>query len=49
MKVSKEDIDLLAAELELRDRKAAERALRMAGGDLKRALEQYLGMGVAPA
>ncbi|GFR39661.1 hypothetical protein Agub_g132 [Astrephomene gubernaculifera] len=44
VKVSRPDIELLAAELEIRDLKAAERALRLAGGDLRRALEQYLGM-----
>ncbi|GIL65837.1 hypothetical protein Vafri_19484 [Volvox africanus] len=49
IKVSKEDVDLLAAELELRDKKAAERVLRLAGGDLRRALEQYLGLEAAAA
>ncbi|GLC37892.1 hypothetical protein PLESTB_001505400 [Pleodorina starrii] len=44
VKVSKEDVDVLMLELEIKDRKAAERTLRLAGGDLRRALEQYLEM-----
>ncbi|KAG2493109.1 hypothetical protein HYH03_008772 [Edaphochlamys debaryana] len=48
VKVAAADIELLAAELEYKDRKAAERALRLAGGDLRKALEDYLaGSGVA--
>ncbi|KXZ55289.1 hypothetical protein GPECTOR_3g425 [Gonium pectorale] len=43
VKVSKEDVDVLAAETET-DKKAAERALREAGGDLRKALETYLGI-----
>eukprot|EP00198_Chlamydomonas_reinhardtii_P000816 XP_001690151.1 predicted protein [Chlamydomonas reinhardtii] len=45
VKVAKEDIDVLAAECECKDRKAAERALRLAGGDLRRALQAYLEAG----
>jgi hypothetical protein len=43
--VATEDIDVLAAECECKDRKAAERALRLAGGDLRRALQAYLDAG----
>lgn len=46
MKVAAADVEVLATELEL-DKKAAERSLREAGGDLRRALEAYLGLQAA--
>lgn len=46
VKVAAADVEVLATELEL-DKKAAERSLREAGGDLRRALEAYLGLQAA--
>ncbi len=46
VKVAAADVEVLAVELEM-DKKAAERSLREAGGDLRRALEAYLGLQAA--